>query len=228
MRHVHPFVLWGPDHLVVLGLTAIAAVALVLWRPRLTHRRDAALRRGVAAFLLINELTAWTWAALHGIGRVPLQLCDLALLLMVWALWSLEPGWVCTLAYLWGLGGSLQAALTPDLARSFPDYWWIKFFITHAGVVLSAIYLAVTGRVSMTARSVWWGWGLTNLYAVGAGLINWAFGTNYGYLAQKPSQPSLLDFCGPWPYYIVVMEVVALAVFFILAVPVAARRSAHG
>ena len=174
--------------------------------------------------LLANELAGWGLAALQGVIRVPLQLCDLALFLTVWALLSLKPT-VSELAYFWGLAGSLQAMLTPDLRYGFPDYWWVKFFITHCGVVLSVIYLAVTGRVRPTHQSIWKVWGLTNVYALAAGIANWAFGTNYGYLARKPVQPSLLDRCGPWPYYILAMEAVALLSFYLYYAPFAMARS---
>jgi hypothetical integral membrane protein (TIGR02206 family) len=95
----------------------------------------------------------------------------------------------------------------------------VKFFVTHCGVVLSVIYLAVTGRVAPTQRSIWRVWALTNVYAAIAGLVNWTFGTNYGYLASKPTQPSLLDYFGPWPWYILVMEAVALASFYLCYAP---------
>ncbi len=218
MRQPGPFTLWGADHVAILLLTVGGALALLWNRACLRRVSDISIRRVAAFVLLGNELISWVWAALHGVVRVPLQLCDLALFLMVAALWSLHPA-VTGLAYFWGMAGSLQAILTPDLRDGFPDYWWVKFFITHCGVVLSTVYLAVTGRVAPTPRSVWRVWGLTNLYAAAAGVVNWAFGTNYGYLARKPMQPSLLDFFGPWPWYILVMEVVALGVLFLAYVP---------
>lgn len=265
MGQGRPFVLWGPDHLAVLALTIAGTLALVVSRGRLRQANDVLARLGLAALLLANEVIAWGWAAAQGVVRVPLQLCDLALLLTVWALWPhhlsgaargspadaqgevttpsrvSQPladrqvvGWslrrgVSVVAYFWGLSGSLQAILTPDLRQGFPDYWWVKFFLTHCGVVLSVVYLAVTDRVAPTARSVWRVWALTNAYAAIAGLINWGFGTNYGYLARKPMQPSLLDYFGPWPWYILVLEAAALASFFLYYAPfVLAQRFRSG
>jgi len=217
MGAVPPFRLWGSDHLAVLGLILVGAMALVA-APRRVGWNDRRLRRGIAALLVANEVIAWAVAAAQGRARVPLQLCDAALFLTVWALWSARPA-VSELSYFWGIGGGLQAVLTPDVRFGFPNYWWVTFFVTHGGIVLSAVYLAVTGRVAPTPRSVWRVWGLANLYAASAGVANWAFGTNYGYLAHKPMQPSVLDYCGSWPWYILVMEVVALGVLFLAYVP---------
>ena len=86
------------------------------------------------------------------------------------------------------------------------------------------VYLAVTGRVAPRHRSVWRAWLVTNGYAAMAGILNWAWGTNYGYLARKPLQPSLLDHLGPWPLYVVGMEAVALASFYVLYAPFALTR----
>lgn len=224
MLSAHPFAVWGPDHLAVLILTGAAALGFVLTRDQLRLRDDRRGRRLVAAGLFVSELTAWLVAASEGRVRVPLQLCDLVLGLTVWALWSLRPT-VCELAYFWGLAGSLEAVLTPDLARGFPDPWWLKFFVTHCGIVLSAVYLAATGRVVVSSRTPWRIWAITNGYAAAAGLLNWRFGTNLGYLVQKPSQPSLLDYFGPWPWYIAGMELAALASFYLYYLPLAMRKA---
>lgn len=220
MPRPEAFVLWGPEHRAVLALTGFGILAVILARTRLQQWRgkDAGWRRAIATALIVNELIEVGLATAQGTARVPLQLCDLAVFLTAWALWSLRP-LVSELAYFWGVAGSLQAMLTPDVRAAFPSYEWVKFFLTHCGVVLCVAYLAVTGRVCSTPQTIWRVFGLTNVYAVLAGLINWRFGTNYGYLAHKPMQPSLLDYFGPWPYYILVMEGAALLSFLLCRAP---------
>ena len=74
-------------------------------------------------------------------------------------------------------------------------------------------------------RPSWRIFGLTNLYAAGPGLLKRIFGTNYGYLAHKPVQPSLLDYCGPWPYYLVAMEVLMLGSLYLYYAPLTRKES---
>jgi len=223
MRGTSGFVPWGTDHQAVVFLTAVTAAAIILNRQHLEGAVDCWIRRGLAAVLVGNELLAWGISLVHGQLRLPLQLCDLALFAVAWALVSAQRS-VAEVAYFWGLAGSLQAVLTPDLRELFPSYWWMKFFLGHCGVVLGAVYVAARGFVQPTAHSVWRVWLLTNGYAVVAGITNWLLGTNYGYLAHKPMHPSLLDHLGPWPYYIVGMEVVALASFYVYYAPLAWAR----
>ena len=58
-----------------------------------------------------------------------------------------------------------------------------------------------------------------NLYMVLAGAVNWLAGTNFGYLSHKPAVPTLLDHLGPWPYYLIWYEVIALVVLPLLYLP---------
>ena len=217
------FVLFGTGHLAILFALTLAAVGLVLGRRSSARRNDRRVRQLLAALLAGNELFSWVIAAVQGQMRIPLQLCDVALWLIVWAL--LGGGRPAReLAYFWGVAGSVQAVLTPDVRAALTSYWTVKFFLGHGGIILSAVYLAVTGRIRPTHRSVWLAWGWTNVYAVTVGYLNGLFGTNYGFLAHKPTQPSLLDYFGPWPYYILVMEVAALLSFYLCYAPFALRR----
>lgn len=58
-----------------------------------------------------------------------------------------------------------------------------------------------------------------NCYALVVGAVNANWGWNYGYLCRKPSGPSLLDYLGPWPWYLLSLELVALAMFLLLELP---------
>jgi uncharacterized membrane protein YwaF len=62
-----------------------------------------------------------------------------------------------------------------------------------------------------------------HVWAAFVGAFNWVFHTNYMYLCGKPHAPSLLDYMGPWPWYIVAGDAVAAAVFGLLALPFARR-----
>ena len=53
--------------------------------------------------------------------------------------------------------------------------------------------------------------------------FDYFFGTDYFFLRAKPADPSLLDFLGPWPWYILSTEGVALILFLLIYLPV--RRS---
>ena len=49
--------------------------------------------------------------------------------------------------------------------------------------------------------------------------------TNFGFTARKPVNPSLLDHLGPWPIYLLWMQVLAAVLFSLLALPVLARKN---
>ncbi|MFH1208865.1 MAG: TIGR02206 family membrane protein [Candidatus Omnitrophota bacterium] len=213
-RSLAAFRPYGPDHLAVLALLLAGALLLIrntTWIRRIND--DCPVRYALAAALLINGAASWICALHQGFVLVPLHFCDFALLFVVWALLFGGPRYVKELAFFWGLAGSSQAVFTPDLYQRFPDCSWIVFFFGHGGVILSAIYLAARGSLELSGASVWRAWLGLSPYAAFAGLVNWGFGTNFGYLARKPGHPSVLDYLGPWPFYILGCGVIAAGLF---------------
>ena len=59
----------------------------------------------------------------------------------------------------------------------------------------------------------------TNIYMVIIFFLNLAIGSNYLFVAGKPEFPTLLDMLAPWPWYIIELEAVGFAIFFLLYVP---------
>jgi hypothetical integral membrane protein (TIGR02206 family) len=211
---ISPFNPFGWDHWAVLGGAGGAAAILLLNARKIREARDDRLfRYALGTLLLLIEVVSFFHFLSVGILTLPLQLCDLALLVMAWTLFFGGNRFVAELAFYWGLAGSLQAVLTPDLEYGFPSLFWFYFFVSHTGVVLGAVYLAVRGGLGLTPVSVLRIWLVTNLYVAAAGAVNWRFGTNLGYLAAKPDDPSLLDYLGPWPWYIFWGEWIGLGLF---------------
>jgi hypothetical integral membrane protein (TIGR02206 family) len=169
-----------------------------------------------------NELIWWAFRYSHeGVhwANLPLQLCDLAVWTTVWACIKPVPIMV-EFAYFAGLAGAGMALLTPDLWSPWPSYPAIYFFIGHGGVVV-AVAVLVFGRAAPLSRfKPWRTFGLLLAYAAAVGGLNAVLGTNYMYLCRRPNQASLLDAFGPWPMYLVGGAATALALFWLLWLPI--------
>ena len=149
---------------------------------------------------------------------LPLDLCDLTLWVAVAAALTVNPTAV-EFAYFVGVGGSSMALLTPDLWAPLWSWPTIAFFVQHGLVVTTPLVLIGSGATRPRAGSVVRVLLLLNAYAGAVALFNVWFGTNYMYLCRKPGNPSLLDYFGPWPFYIVSAELFAGLLFGALWLP---------
>jgi hypothetical integral membrane protein (TIGR02206 family) len=224
-----PFERYGLHHLgAILATAAIGVVLAAAARRSASARTGLWIRAGLAASLALLDL-AFLWSAVAE-GRLawweflPLQLCDLAVLLAVYALVFQSPT-AYELVYFWGGAGSVIAMLTPDIGTGFPSSDFLFFFALHGGVVAAAIVLTAGFGMRPRAGAVWRVLVLTNAYALVVGLVNLATGANFLYLCEKPAAGSLLDWLGPWPVYILGAEVVALLFFLALDAPFRLRYS---
>ena len=217
------FKLFDPVHLTTIAVILLVALfyVFVARHPKL-NRWVKPLSVLLAVVLLGNEIIFIGGAMVKGLWGytwgLPLQLCDLAIFAVAYSLFR-HKQWVWELAYFWGLGGTLQAVLTPDLRVAFPEYIYFKFFLTHGCILAGVIFLSAGLKRPITFHSVVRVWVTTNLYTAFVALFNWLFNTNYLYLCRKPSQPSILDYFGPWPWYILGLEVLLIASLFIYYLP---------
>ena len=210
-----------PGHLAVLAAVPILAAGLAIWaraRPAVVRP----LRTALAVAIGLHEAAWYVLALARGWVAppfgLPLHLCDLVLWATVYGLLSLDRRVLENVYYL-GLGGTGMALLTPDLAAALPSWPAIAFFVAHGGVVASVLFLVLSGALRPGPGSWWRAFLWVNAYAAVVGAVNAIFGTNYFYLCEKPRAPSLLDLLGPWPWYVVAGEGVALALFALLYLP---------
>jgi hypothetical integral membrane protein (TIGR02206 family) len=151
--------------------------------------------------------------------NLPLHLTDVVTIVSVLALWTQRPLLV-ELTWFWALTASLQAVITPDLGSAdFPELLWWTFFITHSGAVVAAVMLVIGCGIHPRSGAVKRVFGATVVVAAAAAVGNLLTGGNYMWLREKPEAGSLLDFMGPWPWYIVGAGALGLALFVLLAAP---------
>ncbi|MDQ4104864.1 MAG: TIGR02206 family membrane protein [Actinomycetota bacterium] len=227
---VREFVPFGLSHGVVVVVLAVVAAALVVLgrqhRDTPTERRlSCALAVAFAAFLVPVEIY-WLLPGQAGIKHsLPLQLCDLAAMAAVWALWS-HSSTAFALTYFWGLTLTSQAFLSPELSGpDFPSPQFLSFFGMHSLVLWAAIYL--TWGVGL--RPDWRSYRTAVLATIGWGVVMFAFnqiaGTNYGFLNAKPQVESLLDVLGPWPWYLLSGVALGAAAWALITWPWVRQRT---
>ena len=230
---MHPepvFRVFGLAHLAVLFLIVAIPVGLGLAVRRTNSQRiDRAVAVCVALLLATNYLGyavyIWQHQLLFWKQALPFQLCDWAMVTIIVALLTRRHSWT-EVSYFWGIGGTFQALLTPNLQVDFPDIRAISFFIGHGGIVAGVIYLLVARRFRPTLGSLGRTLAWSQLYLVSTLLVDYLTGANYGFLLHKPVVASILDFLSDTHWiYILQLEGLALLFFAILYLPFAFRGS---
>lgn len=212
--------LLSPEHLLTLAAIAVATAVLIA----VARKWQGAWISVFALVLVAVEASWWAYVAAGGVPgsqlaqSLPLQLCDVGILIAAAALWTRRAVLV-ELTYFWGLAGTIQALLWPDLPQPFPTYPYFQYYIAHGGVVAAALVLVVGLGLRPRRNAVFRIAGLTLAYTAFVGLVDAVAGANYMYLRAKPPSPTLLDVMGPWPWYIASAAVVGGVLFAILDAP---------
>ncbi len=191
------------------------------------------LARTALGGLLLCDATSWLARVVSAPGfsprtSLPLALCNIALL--VAALACLWPKHVLVeLTYFWGLTGTTQAVITPDLSVRFPRLEFFQYLVAHLGVVVAALFLVVGVRITPRRHAVSRTFAITVGYSALVAAVDYATGANYMFLRRAPGNWTLLRLLGPWPWYLLSATGLALALFALLNAPFwLARRNPPG
>ena len=219
-----PFQLFGKEHLVALAIIVLFCFSYFYFRTIWSEKDRKIVRWVFAIAIVVNETALHIWSAYWGIWNIqtmlPLHMCSV----IIWAsayMLVTKNYTIYELVYFVGLGGAMQAVLTPAdaAAYNFPHFRIMQTFIAHGLLINIAIYMTVVEGFRPTLQSfkrvfIW-----TNIYMFVIFFVNLAIGSNYLYIAHKPSFPTLIDLLAPWPWYIIELEAIGFAIFFILYIP---------
>ena len=121
-----PFQFLGPAHLVALSLLILLNVFLIARFKGASKKSRRTLRITLAIILLVNETSYHIWAIANGLWNIqeylPLHVCSVLIWLAGFML-IFENFTVYEFIYFMGIGGGIQALLTPDIGiYGFPHF----------------------------------------------------------------------------------------------------------
>ncbi len=216
---------------VALPLSVAGAGALA-FAARRSPAAASALRRALACLLLVSEATlllwpmvARSWAAS---STLPLQLSDLATILLIGALAWPRRRRLAGLAYLLAAPSSLLAIAFPAPGAIPPSPLYYAFWVDHASLLAGAMVIAAgPPGPSIGWTRVAWAWLATAALAAVDGAVNLVTGGDYMFLRRPPAGWDPLRIMGPWPAYVFVAFLVCPLVFVVVGLPVWGRAGAN-
>jgi hypothetical integral membrane protein (TIGR02206 family) len=217
---------YGLPHLMVIFLTGVLPFALAaMVRCTKSQRLERMIIGVLSIVLILNYLAYLIFIRSRGVAdwreMLPMQMCDWGIVVVIVAMWTGSQRWF-EVAYFWGIGGTLQAVLTPNLRYGFPDWRFISFFTSHCGIIIGVVFLMLTRRYRPYPMSLVRVWLWTEFYFVVTLVVDQLTGFNYGFLLHKPEAFSILSFLSDSrPLYLLQMHGVALLFFGGLYAPFA-------
>ena len=223
-----PFVLFGPAHLTALLLIFALAVAM----RRVAPSEDVStLAKALALLLLVLVIVKPViFVSVYQLPvprSLPLDLCRINEFLCVYLLLKRSYR-VFEIAWFLAMAGSVSALLMPDLANDFPDPRFVMFLVSHGASVLAVLYAVFGYGFRPTLRSVRNVLIFLGIYTLCIVAVNLLLDTNYLFLREKPAGASVLDYFGPWPFYVFGMIGIAVVACLLLYLPFAQRTEPAG
>lgn len=218
------FTLFSFTHGATIFVLFFIIVFIYIFRRTLRKDKINLISRLVMATIMVgSEVSLHIW--LRNINEwtiqysLPFHLSSISILLS--AVLAITKSYsLFEFTYFAGVGSAIQAMITPDIsAYTFPHFRYVHFFISHGGIVVVNLFIVFVEKYKPTLRSLWKAFLCLNIYTFFIFLLNYFIKGNYMYISEKPVNPSLLDYLGPWPYYIIPLELITLITFFILYFP---------
>ena len=211
--------LWWKTNLITIG----TIIFFLLLGKRINSEHKESLAKVIGAVLIFRAMGVhfyWDYLEIWQIeSSLPLHLCGLSAILSGLVLfWKKQLAYECL--YFWGLPGAFHSLMTPEFTMGTDGLLFYEYYLSHGGIILSAIYLTCILRMRPRRGSWWKIFFWSQLMIPIIGIVNWILDANYMYLCVKPiaKNPFLI---GDWPWYILGIECAAVIHFSVLYLPFA-------
>jgi len=219
-----PFQLFSISHLSALFVLVMIFLGFVLLtrKKSISEKQDKFLRIFLGSAMIVQEISLNIFRVQTGIWSLaeslPFHLCSFSIILGS-LLYFTKSKFLFDILYYWA-AGALVALFTPDLTTTdFPAFRYYQFFLSHGLIVFSVIYFMSIhhykpGNGSLKRTLIF-----THALVPFIAIINYLTGGNYFFIAYTPKTASPIDLLGPWPYYLIGLEIILVSVFSMMYLP---------
>lgn len=214
------FELFSMVHIGTLVLFFTASWALVYFRIKRKFYQQM-IKWSLFILLGACEVSLHLWLILTNqwdVSDLPLQLCSLSTFLAMY-LFLKKNNRVFYLLYFFGILPPILSMVTPEIVYTFPHFRYIKYFLHHSVIPLSALYFIFYEGYRVPKKAILFSFLTLNIIAVPIFFLNLLLGTNFFYLASPTEAKTILSFFGSGIMYYINLEIAALIVLFITYSP---------
>lgn len=209
---------FSPTWWLSILLTIMIISTIILWSREQTGSAQKKLSQFTGCILLFIAVFIHWYQGMNGEWNLqrslPLNLCSLSGILSgLVLLFPNQTGYEFLL--YWGIPGAFHSFLTPEFTLGNRDWYFYDYYLSHGGILLSALYLSLILKFRPREHSWWRIWIWSQLLIIAVFFLDKALGANYMYLVEKPAakNPFII---GRWPEYLMVFEVVAGVHFYLV------------
>ena len=123
------------------------------------------------------------------------------------------------IAYVTGFSGALQGILTVDWDGINNLIGVVTGHLQHSLIILNTLWLIFAYDMKFSISGVKNSLIFLNLIIIPIGFINYIIGANYFFLCEAPDVNNPLLLTKKWPYYILIIDIIAFIYVYILYLP---------
>ncbi|WP_300329930.1 TIGR02206 family membrane protein [Fusobacterium sp.] len=144
----------------------------------------------------------------------PIHICNISFILAV--IFLIFPNIKAFQLVFYMSLGAIAAILFPEAVVVFPNPFGISFFLEHFFILFMIAYQYIYLGFRPNKKGLFNTFITLNILAVLAYIFNNHFSTNYMFVNHKPITASPLDYFGPWPFYILVVEFIFIGLGYLV------------
>ena len=202
--------LWWQTNIITIAII----VGMIYFCRQLNDENNQLFSKIIGIILISRVFVYHSYMITTGVWTVesslPLQMCGIT--------WRNQ--FAYEILFYWGITGAFHSFLSPEFTTGMNGYLFVDYYISHGGIMFSALYLTIIAR--MRPRQISWLniFLFTQIVLPTIGTVNYLLDANYMYLAQAPIANNPFIFTREWPWYILGLEFAAILHYMIIYIPI--------